>query len=204
MQFLPKRPRERSVPPRRLHRRNVLKQRMPDLDHWLAKPSMRVAHRRESDATPERLWEAARSVRLADARRLGRIIRWRIPGLAPDISFDEMFRAPPFIVLDEDEGRALVSGLVGRIWTLRRDYPRLTDPEQFLEWSTSGTARVVFANWIEQTPSGRAALQSEVRVEAFGVQGRVGLAAVRPLVGTFGNLIGSDGIEAAVRLAEQR
>ncbi|HEY1521031.1 MAG TPA: hypothetical protein VGF91_31695 [Solirubrobacteraceae bacterium] len=177
---------------------------MPDLDHWLAKPSMRVAHRRESDATPERLWEAARSVRLADARRLGRIIRWRIPGLAPDISFDEMFRAPPFIVLDEDEGRALVSGLVGRIWTLRRDYPRLTDPEQFLEWSTSGTARVVFANWIEQTPSGRAALQSEVRVEAFGVQGRVGLAAVRPLVGTFGNLIGSDGIEAAVRLAEQR
>jgi hypothetical protein len=176
----------------------------PDLDNWLRKPSMRVAHRRESDVSPERLWEAARSVRLADARRLGRLVRWRIPGLEPDLTFDAMFRAAPFLVLAEENERELVSGLVGRIWTLRRDYPRLTDPEEFREWSTGGTARVLFANWIEQTPSGRAALQSEVRVEAIGVQGRVGLAAVRPLVGTFGNLIGSDGIEAAVRLAERR
>jgi hypothetical protein len=179
---------------------------MPNLDHWLPKPSMRVAYRRESDAPPERLWEAARTVRLADARRLGRLIRWRIPGLAPDISFDEMFRAPPFLVLeDSGKDRALVSGLVGRIWTLRRDYPRLTDPEEFRAWSTGGTARVVFANWIDQTRTPRrAALNSEVRVEAIGVQGRVGVAAVRPLVGAFGNLIGSDGIETAVRLAEQR
>jgi hypothetical protein len=181
-----------------------LNQTMPNLDHWLPKPSIRVAHRRESDASPERLWEAARTVRLADARRLGRIVRWRIPGLAPDVSFDELFREPPFIVLEEDAEQALVSGLVGRIWTLRRDYPRLSDPEEFREWSTSGTARVVFANWVEQTSSGRAALQSEVRVEAIGAQGRVGLAAVRPLVAAFGNLIGSDGIETAVRLAEQR
>ena len=133
---------------------------MPDLDHWLPKPSMRVAYRRESDATPDRLWEASRQVRLNDARRLGRLVRWRIPGLAPDLTFDEMFRAPPFIVLDEaeDGGRALVSGLVGRIWTLRRDYPRLTDPEEFRTWSTSGTARVLFANWIEDDGNGHAAL----------------------------------------------
>ena len=132
---------------------------MPDLDHWLAKPSMRVAHRRESDATPQRLWEASRELKLSDTRRLGRIVRWRIPDLAPDLTFDEMFRSPPFIVLSEDAERALISGLVGRIWTLRRDYPRLADPEEFREWSTGGTARVLFANWVEQTPSGRAALQ---------------------------------------------
>ena len=177
---------------------------MPDLDQWLAKPSMRVAYRRETDATPERLWEASREVKLTDTRRLGRIIRWRIPGLPPDISFDEMFRSPPFITLAEDEGHALISGLVGRIWTLRRDYPRLDDPEEFRTWSTSGTARVVFANWIEDAGNGRAALRSEVRVEAIGTQGRVGVAAVRPLVSAFGNLVGSDGIAAAVRLAEQR
>ncbi|MBV8221710.1 MAG: hypothetical protein JO325_24870 [Solirubrobacterales bacterium] len=178
---------------------------MPDLDHWLPKPSMRVAYRRESDATPERLWEACREVKLTDTRRLGRIIRWRIPGLAPDLKFDEMFRAPPFLVLAEDEnGHALVSGLVGRIWTLRRDYPRLTDPAEFRDWSTSGTAKVVFANWIEDPENGRAALRSEVRVEPIGAQGRIGVAAVRPLVSAFGNLVGSDGIAAAVRLAEQR
>jgi hypothetical protein len=177
---------------------------MPDLDHWLAKPSIRVAYRRESDAPAERLWQASREVKLSDTRRLGRIIRWRIPDLAPDISFDEMFRAPPFIVLSDDEERTLLSGLVGRIWTLRRDYPRLGDPEEFREWSTGGTAKVLFANWVEEAPSGRAALRSEVRVEAIGAQGRIGVAAVRPLVGAFGNLVGSDGIEAAVRAAERR
>jgi hypothetical protein len=177
---------------------------MPDLDHWIAKPSMRVAHRRESDATPERLWEASREVKLADTRRLGRIIRWRIPGLPADLTFDEMFRAPPFLVLSEDDGHSLISGLVGRIWTLRRDYPRLSDPEEFRAWSTSGSARVLFANWVEDAEDGGAAIQSEVRVEAIGTQGRIGVAAVRPLVSAFGSLVGSDGIAVAVRLAEHR
>jgi hypothetical protein len=173
----------------------------PDLDHWLANPSMRVAHRRETSVPPEQLWEAARTTRLSDARLLGRLVRWRIPGLAPDLAFDELFRAPPFIVLDEIEGRALVSGLVGRIWTLRRDYPELRDPDEFRNWSASGTARVLFANWIE--PAERTTIHAEVRVEAIGAQGRVGVAAVRPLVRAFGSLIGSDGLELAVRRAER-
>jgi hypothetical protein len=177
----------------------------PDLDQWLPKPALRVAHRRESSAPADRLWEAARAVRLSDTRLLGRVVRWRIPDLAPDLSFDQLFRAPPFLVLAEDEGHALVSGLVGRIWTLRRDYPRLTDPDEFREWSTGGTARVVFANWVEPgSDGGRASLSAEVRVESFGVQGRLGVAAVRPMVNAFGNLIGSDAIEAAVRRAERR
>lgn len=165
---------------------------------------MRVAHRRETSAPPDRVWEAARAIRLSDARLLGRLVRWRIPDLASDLAFDELFRAPPFLVLAEEPERALVSGLVGRIWTLRRDYPRLEDPEQFRHWSTSGTARVVFANWIDSTNERRAAINAEVRVEAIGAQGRVGVAAVRPLVGAFGSLIGSDGIDLAVRRAEQQ
>ena len=173
----------------------------PDLDHWLVRPAIRVAHRRATTAPADRLWEAARQVRLSDARLLGRLVRWRIPGLAPGLAFDEMFRAPPFIVLTENEGRALVSGLVGRIWTLRRDYPRLRDPQEFREWSTPGTARVLFANWVHEDPT---ELHAEVRVEAIGAQGRVGIAAVRPLVSAFGHLIGSDGLEVAVRRAEQR
>jgi hypothetical protein len=174
---------------------------MPDLDYWLPKPSIRVAHRRQSTASPDRLWEAARQVRLSDARRLGRLIRWRIPGLAADLTFDDMFRAPPFVVLREDGGRALVSGLVGRIWTLRRDYPKLTDPEEFRAWTTPGTARVLFANWIEDGPT---AIHAEARVEAIGAQGRLGVAAVRPLVRAFGSLISSDGIDVAARRAEQQ
>jgi hypothetical protein len=194
--------REGSQAPRGLHLRNVQTSLTPDLDHWIENPSMRVAYRRQTDVPADRLWEAARETRLSDARVLGRLVRWRIPGLATDLTFDAMFRAQPFLVLTEEPGRALVSGLVGRIWTLRRDYPELHDPEEFREWSTSGTARVVFANWITQ--GDQTEIHAETRVEAIGVQGRVGVSAVRPLVRAFGNLIGSDGLEAAVRRAERR
>jgi hypothetical protein len=175
-----------------------------DLDAWLPRPAIRVRHRRESSAPAAELWRAARDVRLADTSLLGRLVRWRIPGTTPQLSFDELFRSPPFIVLEGDHDTALVSGLVGRIWTLRRDYPELESPEEFRAWSRRGTARVVFANWVETLPGGRAALASEARVEALGTQGRVGVRAVRPLVTAFHHLIGSEGIEAAVRRAERR
>ncbi len=175
----------------------------PGLDHWLPDASLRVAHRRESRADGDRLWAAAGAVRLSDTTLLGRLVRLRIPGIAASVSFDELFRHPPFTVLQDGE-RVLVSGLVGRIWTLRRDYPQLASPEEFRHWSTSGTARVVFANWVEPGREGRAVLASETRVQAIGAQGRFGVAAVRPLVAAFGNLVGTDGLEAAVRRAEGR
>jgi hypothetical protein len=174
----------------------------PDLDHWLPEPALRVAHRREGAAPAERLWHAARALRLRDTALLGRLIRWRIPGTAQQITFDELFRAPPFTVLCESE-TSLVAGLVGKIWTFRRDYPLLEGSEEFRSWSRRGTARVLFANWVEDLGDGRAALHSESRVEPFGRQGRIGVALVRPVVARFGNLVGSDGIAAAVQRAEQ-
>jgi hypothetical protein len=119
-----------------------------------------------------------------------------------DIAFDQMFRREPFIVLEDSSPRTLVSGLVGRIWTLRRDYPRLAGPEEFQTWSRRGTTRVMFAHWVEPGSGTGSVLSSEARVEAIGVQGRVGVQAVRPLVRAFHGLIGSEGIAAAVRMAE--
>jgi hypothetical protein len=175
----------------------------PDLDDWIRRPALRVAYQRESRADADALWEAAGTVRTSDTGLLGRLIRLRIPGVAASVSFDDLFRHPPFTVLEAGE-RFLVSGLVGRIWTLRRDYPELAAPEDFREWSTPGTARVVFANWVEVDSRRRAALHAESRVQAFGAQGRLGVAAVRPLVAAFGNLVGSEGLAAAVRRAEER
>jgi hypothetical protein len=174
---------------------------IPDLDRWMPDPTIRVAHGRRSSATADQLWQAALALRLADTHLLGRLIRWRIPGVSPESSFDELFRNPPFTVLADGE-RSLVSGLVGRIWTLRRDYPAV-DPDTFGEWSSSGTARVVFGHWVEPAGSNRTQLCSETRVEAFGVQGRVGLASVRPLIRAFEQLVGTDALAAAVRRAER-
>jgi hypothetical protein len=64
--------------------------------------------------------------------------------------------------------------------------------------------RVVFANWVEPAAAGgRSALASEARVEPLGLQGRRGLAAVRPLVRAFQHLVGTEGIATAVRRAER-
>jgi hypothetical protein len=176
----------------------------PDLEHWIPNPAVCIVHSRESSASADQLWAAARAVRVSDAGLLGRLIRWRIPGTPPQLSFDELFRCPPFAVLDGDQAHALVSGLVGRIWTIRRDYPSLSTPEEFRTWREPGTARVLFANWVSRGDGDRARLTSEARVDANGRQGRIGLAAVRPLVASFHGLIASDGIAAAVRLAEAR
>ena len=170
----------------------------PDLDAWLPAPQIRIRHRREAQATPAELWAAAQAVRLRDARNLGRLIRLRIPDLSPDLAFDEMFRSAPFNVLYEDE-MTLVSGLVGRIWTIRRDYPSLSGPDEFRDWSRRGTVRVLFANWVEPAGDGRAALVSETRVQAVDRRGRLGLAAVRPLISSSHQLISRDGMRAALR-----
>ena len=80
----------------------------PDLDKWLPNTTLRVEHWRESSVSGEALWRAASEVPLTEAGRLGRLIRWRIPGLSAGVTFDALFREPPFIVLDEDE-QSLVS-----------------------------------------------------------------------------------------------
>ena len=168
---------------------------------WIPEPSLRVAHRRTSRAPADALWAAAQEVPLRDTGLLGRLICWRIPGLAADLPFGDLFRGAPFLVLDEGP-RHLVAGLVGRIWTLRRDYPALADADAFANWDAPGTARVAFAHWVTERGDG-AQLAVEAHVEAIGRQGSVGVAAVRPLVRGFGSLVGSEGLAAAVRRAER-
>ena len=104
-------------------------------------------------ASPEALWDAAREVRLRDTRTLTRLVRWRIPGVSDGQTFTELFSNYPFTLLDEGDVWS-VSGLCGRIWTLSRDYPRLSGPEEFRAWDEPGTVRVLFAHWAEPGEDG--------------------------------------------------
>jgi hypothetical protein len=60
-----------------------------------------------------------------------------------------------------------------------------------------------FANWVQAGDGAPNALAAEARVQAIGARGRLGVSAGRPLGRSFGHLIGSDGIDAAVRRAER-
>ena len=174
---------------------------LPDLDAWLPRPAVRTHRRRDVAASADRVWHAAREVRLHDTRALGRLVRWRIPGTSGDQTFREMFARYPFTVLDEGETWS-VSGLCGRIWTLARDYPRLDDPEAFRSWDASGTARVLFAHWVEPGDDGRSTLFSEARVAAVDRTAALRLRGLWLLVGQFERVIGAEPLPLAVRRAE--
>ena len=164
---------------------------------------MRTHHRRKAAAAPEALWEAARGVRLSDTRALERLVRWRIPGVVHGQTYDELFRTEPFTLLDAGETWS-VSGLCGRIWTLTRDYPRLSGPADFREWDERGTVRVLFAHWAAPLPNGGSELVSEARVDPVDATARVRLKALWTVIGPFERLVGAEPLTVAVRRAEGR
>ena len=172
-----------------------------DLDHWVAEPALRTFHRRDADVSRAALWSAASSVRLRELGLLGRLIRARIPGLDPGMTCAEMFRGAPFNRLEEGPAH-LLSGLCGRIWTVRRDFTVLEDPAEFREWRVPGTVRVLFAIWAEDDDGG-SRLTSEVRVDPVDRRAAVYLRAMEPFIGAFQGLIARDALAAATRRAEQ-
>ena len=157
---------------------------------------MRTHHRRTAATDPDTLWEAATRVRLRDTRSLGHLVRWRIPGLEPDLTYHDMFRAYPFTVLEHGE-RCLFAGLCGRIWTLARDYPRLDGAREFASWAEPGTVRVLFGHWVSPVAGG-AELVSEARVEPIDRSAALRLRALWAVIGPFERLVGAEAISAAI------
>lgn len=173
-----------------------------DLDSWLPDPQVRTRHRREASVDAERLWHAAETVQVCDARTLGSVVRWRIPGTPRDLPFRDLFRRYPFTVLAEGEHWS-VSGLCGRVWTLRRDYPEVSDAEEFLDWDEPGTVRVLFAHWIDPAGDGRAAIVSESRMKPVDRRAAFRLRALWAVVGRFERLIGNEALRLATSRAEE-
>jgi hypothetical protein len=170
------------------------------LDHWLPEYSIRTCHHRAARVSRDALWSAATTIRLADTRRLGKLVSWRIPGLHGSQTYHEMFRSYPFTVLEETAD-TLISGLCGKIWTLAGDYPELDGAEAFANWREAGTVRVAFAHWAEPLSDGRAQLVSEARVEPVDTTARVRLKAIWALLGPFERLVGAEPLDLAVRRA---
>ena len=176
--------------------------RSAGLDAWLPEPQVRTHHRRLAAASPEELWRATAELRLRDAGTLGRLVRWRIPGLNPQITFDEMLRSPPFLQLERGPLHS-ISGLCGRIWTLARDYPELEGTADFMSWNEPETVRVLLAHWVEPAPGGRSQLVSEARVSPVDRTAAKRLRALWSFFGRFERLIGGEALRAAVRAAER-
>ncbi len=173
-----------------------------DLDAWLAAAQIVTRHERRARADPDALWDAARGVRLDDTRTIGRLVRWRIPGVAPDQSFMGLLAEDPFTVLDEGPHHS-ISGLCGRIWTLQRDYAQIDGPDEFLAWDAPRTVRVLFAHWVTPGPEpGTSTLHSEARVKPTDALATMRLRALWLAVGPFERLIGAEPLALAAARAQ--
>lgn len=173
-----------------------------DLDAWVPVPAVRTRRERSAAVGADELWRAAESVRLSEARTVGRLVRWRIPDTPADLRFAELFDRYPFTPLESGPNHFL-SGLCGRIWTFRGDYPRLRDASSFQSWDEPGTVRVLFAHWSEPNGNGGSRIVSETRVEPVDRRAAVRLRALWAVVGRFEPLIGSEPLTLAARRAEQ-
>jgi hypothetical protein len=169
----------------------------PDLDQWLPDPQIRTRYSRAASAAPIELWHAAETIRVRDAPRLGRVLRWRIPGTPAAIPYREVFRRYPFTVLEEGEGWS-VSGLAGKPWSLRRDYPELAGADDVRDWDDSGTVRILFAHWVSDGEGESAEIVSESRVEPVDRSARWRMRALWSAVGRVEGLIGRVAHDAAV------
>lgn len=170
------------------------------LDRWLPDPAIRTRHERRAHAPADVLWAAAERVRLADTRTLGRLVRWRIPGTPADQTFSGLLATYPFTVLESGAQWSL-SGLVGRIWTLQRDYPVLHDAAEFRAWRTRGTVRVLFASGTVPDGDGSRFVM-EARVDPVDRRAGLRLRGVWAVLGGFERLIGAEPLGVAVREAE--
>jgi hypothetical protein len=174
---------------------------MIDLDELLPGAPVRTHHRRPTSASAEEVWDAAGTLRLSDTRRLGRLVRWRLPDTPADCTFRELLRRYPFTLLDEGP-RYSISGLCGRIWTFRADYPRLSGPADFAAWDAPGTVQVLFATWTQERADGRVELCGEARVRPVDDAAALRLRLLWAAVGRFEGLVGSEAISRAVQAAQ--
>ena len=172
-----------------------------DLDAWLPEPAIRTRHRRATAAPADRLWDAAGALRVDATGPLGRLVRWRIPGLPPGETFRGLFAAPPFTVLAEGERWSVLRTRRADLDAAAR-LPARGGRAAFAAWAQPGTVRVLFAHWVVDGPDGGSALHSEARVAPVDRGAALRLRALWTVVGPWERLIGGEALARAARAAE--
>jgi hypothetical protein len=175
-----------------------------DIASWLPGRHARVLQARVSTAAPEDLWNAAQTVRLRDAPRLNRLIRWRLGRHAPpsETTFEEFFRTGIFMLLEEGD-RLYISGVAGKIWAPSGSYAEFETAGDYRQYRKRGTAKVVLKTEVRDHERG-----SEIVNEAWvWCADRRTQLIFRPfwaVVSPFARLIYSEGLATAVKRAEGR
>lgn len=178
------------------------------MDRYVPDPDFLESRDLEVEAVPEAVLAAIKGADLSDpvintlfavrdlpnrvARRLGR-------GTQTDagrVSFTNIPDAGPgWVELDEEPGRELVLGAVGRFW--RRDYgARDVAPEDFAAFDEPGYLKLAVSSRVEQRGYDQSVLHYEARIEATDDEARRQFVRYWKVIGP--------GNEVIVRRALQR
>ena len=172
------------------------------LDRWLPKFHARTVHAQRAPVPPERLWEAAETVRVSDTRTLRPIIALRFGPYAPspDTTFRELFRRAPFTLLEESQ-HSSVSGLAGRLWALGDVFARLEGPGDYAAFADPGNAKVAVLNQVRAHGRSGSEIVSEARVWCTDRSARLRFTPFWAVIGPFAIFIRLDLLPAAVARA---
>jgi hypothetical protein len=176
----------------------------PEVQDWLPGCHARLRFERASTASPELLWDAAQSVRLRDAPRLNRLIRWRLGKHAPPpaTTFEEFFRTGIFMLLEEGQ-RLYISGVAGKIWAPSGDYAQFETAGEYREYRRRGTAKVVLKTEVREHARG-SQIVGEARIWCADRRTQLIFRPFWRVVSPFARFIHSEGFAAAVKRAEGR
>jgi hypothetical protein len=169
---------------------------------WLPGCHARLHFTRASSATPAELWDAAENVRLRDAPRLNRLIRWRLGKHAPspDTTFEEFFRTGIFMLLEEGE-RLSISGVAGKIWAPSGDYAQFETAGDYREYHRRGTAKVVLKTEVHEHKRG-SQIVNEALIWCADRRTHLIFRPFWAIVRPFARFIYSEGFAVAVKRAE--
>lgn len=172
------------------------------LDRWLPEFHARTLHSRRCPVPPERLWEAAQAVRVNDTLTLRPIIALRFGPYAPppDTTFRELFRRPPFTLLEES-AYSSISGMAGRLWALGDVFARLESAEDYAAFAEPGHAKVAVLNRVRGDGAGGAEIESEARVWCTDRSARLRFIPFWKVIGPFARFIRLELLGAAASQA---
>lgn len=140
-------------------------------------------------------------MRVSDTLALRPIIALRFGPYAPsaDTTFRELFRCPPFTLLEEST-HSSISGLAGRVWALGDVFASLDGADDFAAFAQPGTAKVAVLNQVRPCAGGSEIL-SEARVWCTDRRARLRFVPFWAVVGPFSRFIRLDLLSTAARQA---
>lgn len=171
------------------------------IDRYLDKFDFNEVHHVAVAGRPEEVYRAALDVDFADSFA----IRWllRLRGMSTENFSLRAIERSIFKKLDEEPGRELVLGLVGRFWTIFGDLQTIRSANDFCEFNRPGYAKAVW-NFSIATEGSRSVLTTETRIKCLDDASRRSFGRYWTFIRPFSGLIRMEMLRAVKHRVEMR